>query len=24
MRRFRREQILQFIEEHTYTPRKIA
>jgi hypothetical protein len=24
MRRFRREQILQFIEEYTYTPRKIA
>jgi hypothetical protein len=24
MRRFRREQILQFIEQHTYTPRKMA
>jgi hypothetical protein len=24
MRRFRRDQILQFIEEHTYTPRKMA
>jgi hypothetical protein len=24
MRRFRREQILQFIEQNTYTPRKMA
>ena len=24
MRRFRRDQILQFIEENTYTPRKMA
>jgi hypothetical protein len=24
MRRFRRDQILQFIEEHTFTPRKMA
>jgi hypothetical protein len=24
MRRFRRDQILRFIEEHTYTPRKMA
>jgi hypothetical protein len=24
IRRFRREQILQFIEERTYTPRRVA